>query len=301
MVISLLSYGTIKDISNHTGLAWHTVKEIEKAYLSGRYSKPRLKDLQYLAIDEFATQKGHQYMTVVMDFKTGQVVYVAEGKKASSLEGFWKRLKASRAKIKAVAIDMSPAYIKAVSKHLPNARLVFDWFHIVKLINDGVDKLRREMYSEEQMAGVRKVIKGTRWLILKRGYNLDKGKNEEQRLEEALKMNKPLATMYYMKEELPEMWYKDTKQEAMKFLIDWCSRATASGIKQLQKIANTLMSFRTGILNWFDARISTGPLEGLNNKIKVLKRKAYGYRDMEYFKLKILALHDYKIRHSLLR
>jgi transposase len=300
-VISLLSYGTIKDVSNHTGLAWHTVKEIERRYLNRHYSKPRLIDVRYLAIDEFAVQKGHRYMTVVMDYQTGQVVYVAKGKKAACLDRFWKRLKGSRAKVKAVAIDMSPAYIYAVTKHLPKALLVFDWFHIVKLINDGVDKLRREIYREEQMAGIRKVVKGTRWLLLKRGYNLDKNKNEDQRLEEALRMNKPLATMYYMKEELPQMWHKHTKREALEFLLDWCKRAQGSGIKQLQRIGKTLMSLRTGILNWFDARISTGPLEGLNNKIKVLKRKAYGYRDLEYFQLKIMALHDYKIRHSLLR
>jgi CHAT domain-containing protein len=159
--------------------------------LRGRYSKPRLRHLRHLVIDEFAVQKGHRYMTVVMDFETGQVVYVAEGRKAASLDPFWKRLKASRAKIQAVAIDMSPAYIAAVTRHLPKARLVFDWFHIVKMINDGIDKLRREMYKEEQLAGTRKVIRGTRWLLLKRGYHLDTGKNEEARLEEALKMNKP--------------------------------------------------------------------------------------------------------------
>ena len=299
--MSLLSYGTIKDVSNHTGLAWHTVKQIELKYLHQHYSKPRLKEVQYLAIDEFAVRKGHKYMTVVMDWQTGRVVYISKGKKAASLDKFWKRLKGSGAKVKAVAIDMSPAYIKAVTENLPQVRLVFDWFHIVKLINDGLDKLRREVYREEQLAGVRKVIKGRRWLLLKRAYNLNKEKQEHQRLEQALQMNKPLATMYYMKEELPLMWHSKTKGEALAFLYDWCKRAQGSGIKQLQKIGNTLMALRTGILNWFDAPISTGPLEGLNNKIKVLKRKAYGFRDMEFFKLKILALHDYKIRHSLLR
>lgn len=107
--------------------------------------------------------------------------------------------------------------------------------------------------------------------------------------------------MYYMKEELPEMWNEQTKTGAMRFLNDWCKRAQASGIKQLETIGKTLMAYRTGILNWYDARISTGPLEGLNNKIKVIKRKAYGYRDMEYFKLKIMAMHDYKVRYALLR
>lgn len=240
-------------------------------------------------------------MTVVMNLESGQVLYVGEGKKASSLDGFWKRLRGSGAKVKAVSIDMSSAYIQAVSEHIPKARIVFDWFHIVKKLNEKIDELRREMNREEKHTGKRKVKKGVRWLLLKRGYNLKQEKNEKQRLEEALQMNKPLATMYYMKEELPLMWEERNKTAALRFLKDWCKRAQSSGIKQLQKFANMLMVHRRGILNWYNASISTGPLEGLNNKIKVLKRKAYGYRDQEFFKLKILALHDYQIRYALLR
>lgn len=288
-------------MAKHTGLAWHTVKEIEKSYLEKHYKRPRLKDVKYIAIDEFAVHKGHRYMTVVMDLESRQVLYVSKGKKASSLDGFWKQLKRSGAKVRAVAIDMSPAYIQAISENLPKAKLVFDWFHIVKLINDKLSTLRRNLYQEELDIGIRKVTKGTRWLLLKRGYNLNDEKQESARLNEALKMNEPLAKMYYMKEELPLMWECQTKNEALDFLRDWCKRAANSGVKQLQQVANTLLSFRTGILNWYDARISTGPLEGLNNKIKVLKRKAYGYRDLEYFSLKIKSLHSCQIRHSLMR
>jgi transposase len=284
-----------------TGLHWHTIKEIEKQQLRQHYSRPTLRHVQYIAIDEFAFRKGHQYMTVVMDLETNQVLYVGKGKKASSLDGFWKRLKRSGAKVKAVAIDMSPAYIEAVTRHLPKAKLVYDWFHIVKLINDKLSDLRRQLYQEEKSSDRRKVMKGIRWLLLKRGYNLNAERSEKDRLEEALQLNKPLATMYYLKEELSLMWFAESVQEARKFLLGWCQRAQESGIVPLQKIGNTLMAFRSGILNWFDARISTGPLEGLNNKIKVLKRKAYGYRDMEYFQLKIMAMHTYKIRYALLR
>lgn len=128
------------------------------------YSKPRLKDLRYLAIDEFAVQKGHKYMTVVMNLESGQVLYVGEGKKASALDGFWKRLRGSGAKVKAVSIDMSSAYILAVSENIPKARIVFDWFHVVKKLNEKIDELRREMSREENHAGTRKVRKGVRWL-----------------------------------------------------------------------------------------------------------------------------------------
>ena len=133
-------------MAKHTGLAWYTVKEIEKSYLEKHYTKPRLKDVKYLAIDEFAVHKGHRYMTVVMDLESRQVLYVSKGKKASSLDVFWKQLKRSGAKVKAVAIDMSPAYIQAISENLPKAKMVFDWFHIVKLINDKLSALRRNLY-----------------------------------------------------------------------------------------------------------------------------------------------------------
>ena len=124
-------------------------------------------------------------------------------------------------------------------------------------------------------------------------------KNEHKLLEQALEINKPLAQAYYLKEELGQMCSQKTNQEAEQLLVSWTTRAWATTIEELQKFAKTLQAYRTGILNWFDYQISTGPLEGFNNKIKVLKRRAYGYRDMEYFALKIYTLHEN--RYGLLR
>lgn len=261
------------------------------------------RKVRYIAIDEFAVQKGHQYMTVVMDLETKRALYVKKGKNGASLTQFWKQIRKQRVKLKAVAIDMSAAYIKSVTDNVGFDKIVLDWFHIKKKVNFEIDELRREMYKEEERLGVRKVMKGYRWLLLKNSENLKVEKNEKEKLEKVLKMNKPLATMYYMKEELTTMWWQGGKSNSEKYLKDWVYRAINSGIKQLVKVGNMIGSFKTAILRWFDFDISlsTGPLEGFNNKIKVLKRKAYGYRDIDYFGLKIFDLHNYRLKYALMR
>jgi transposase len=283
---------TVQDVSDLFRISWGTIKNIDKEYLQKHYSKPVLKDVETIAIDEFAVQKGHKYQTVVYDLKAGRVIYVGQGRAEESLDKFWKRLSHSGANIKAVAMDMWVPYINAVLTHLPNAKIVFDRFHIFKLMNTAMDEIRRALYHDEAFLNNRKVIKGIRWLLLKKAENLNDEKDERAHLEQALEINKPLAEAYYLKEELSQLWLQTTRKKAEKFLNSWTKRAWATTIVELRKFAKTLLAHRSGILNWFDYRISTGPLEGFNNKIKVLKRKAYGYRDMEYFALKIYALHE---------
>ena len=138
------------------------------------------------------------------------------------------------------------------------------------------------------------VLKGTRWLLLKNPENLDPERSERERLDEALRLNQPLATAYYMKEDLRQIWEQRDKATATLVLEDWIRRADQSGIKMLNQFAATLGAHRTGILAHYDYPISTGPLEGTNNKIQTLQRQAYGFRDHEFFKLKIYALHKTK-------
>jgi transposase len=221
-----------------------------------------------------------------------RAIALGQGKGAEALEPFWKRLKASRAKIEAVATDMSPAYIAAVIKNLPGVPLVFDRFHIMKLFNEKLSTLRRQLYREAVDGLQKDVLKGIRWLLLKNFENLDDEKNERQRLDEALHMNRPLATAYYLKELLRHFWEQPTKAAAAVWLDEWCGLARASGIRVLHTFANTLQGHRFGLLAWWDHPISTGPLEGTNNKIKTMQRQAYGYRDREFFELKIFAIHE---------
>ena len=290
--MDLLAFMTVQDVSELFKISWGTVKNIDKEYLQKHYSKPVLKNVEIIAIDEFAVQKGHKYQTVVYDLKAGRVIYVGAGRAEESLDKFWKRLRHSGAKIQAVAMDMWLPYFNAVLTNLPEAKIVFDRFHIFKLMNQTMDEIRRALYHDETFLNNRSVIKGIRWLLLKNNNNLNDEREERKQLEQALEINKPLAEAYYLKEELGQLWLQNTREEAEKFLTSWATRAWATTIQELRKFVKTLLGHRTGILNWFDFRISTGPLEGFNNKIKVLKRKAYGYRDMEYFALKIYALHE---------
>jgi transposase len=290
-VLELSALMTVADVARHLQLSWDIVRDIQKRHLVRRYSKPRLKDLKHIAIDEISVGKGHRYLTVVLDLDSGRIVFVGKGKGADSLDDFWKRLRASHAHVAAVATDMSPAYILAVAKHLPKAIHVFDRFHVVKLFNDKLSDLRREVQREAEGPLQKKVLKGTRWLLLKHPDNLDPKRNEKQRLKEALKLNEPLATAYYLKEDLRQLWEQEGYAQASEFLNDWIARARCSGVRMLQEFAETLVTHRPGLLNWYHCPISTGPLEGTNTKIKLMQRQAYGYRDMEFFTLKIYALH----------
>jgi transposase len=121
---------------------------------------------------------------------------------------------------------------------------------------------------------------------------LNNDKNEKEQLEKALKVNKPLAAAYYLKEELQQLWNHETKAKAEKYLRNWIAKANSSGVRMLKKFANTVAAHRSGILAYYDYPISTGPLEGTNNKIKTMQRQSYGFRDKEFFKLKIYALHQ---------
>ena len=138
----------------------------------------------------------------------------------------------------------------------------------------------------------KQVIKGTRWLLLKNPENLDQDRQEGERLNEALRLNQPLALAYYLKEDLRQFWEQPSKTAAATFLEDWIARAQSAGIPFLLRFSKTLALHRRGLLAYYDYPISTGPLEGTNNKIKTMQRQAYGFRDREFFKLKILALHE---------
>jgi transposase len=285
---------TIQDAARHLDVSWDIIKDIQKRNLHRRFGRPKLKNLKEIAIDEIAIGKGHAYFTVVLDLRSGAVVYVGDGKGAEALTAFWKRLRAAHAKVKAVATDMSKAYIQAVRKNLPKAVHVFDHFHVIKLYNDKLSAFRRELFRQLTDEGQRRLLKGTRWLLLKNPENLDPLRNEKQRLEDALALNTPLTVAYYLKEDLRQIWQQTSKANARKVLNDWIRRADASGVSMLEKFARTLEEHRDGILAFYDYRISTGPLEGVNNKIKTMKRQAYGFRDHEFFKLKILGLHQTK-------
>lgn len=278
-VLDLCSHSTIQDVARHFGVSWDVVKDIQKRYLNRKFPPPRLKGLRKIAIDELYVGKKRKFLTIVLDLESGAVVFIGEGKSAAALEPFWERLKSAKKRIQAVAIDMSQAYIQAVTTNLPKAKLIFDHFHVIKLFNEKLTGLRRHLYREATDLKQKEVLKGARRLLLKNPENIDEKRNERQRLAEALRLNQPLACAYYMKEDLRQIWNQPDKATAQAVFGDWIGRAEASGIGMLKKFAKTLASHASGIPAYYDHPISAGPLEATNNKIKTLQRQAYGFRD----------------------
>jgi transposase len=280
---------TLSDVAALTDLAWDTVKEIVKRRLRRDYGRIPLQGVRYLSIDEIYVGKQRGYYTLVLDIESGRILWVNRGRGKAGLVGFWRRLHRSRARIHAVAMDMSGAYAAAVVEALPGVALVFDRFHIVQLMNQRLDELRREMVREAE-GSLKMVIKGTRYLLLTRAANLDE--DQLPKLERALKLNEPLSEGWYLKEELSLLWEQESYAEMSRFLTQWCDQANQTGVRQLQKMAKTLQLHRRGILNWWTHPINNGRMEGTNNKIKTLNRQAYGYRDEDFFILKLLGLHE---------
>lgn len=287
----LCLYMTIKAVADNLGMSWNTVKEINKERLKRKYSRPDLHGLRLIGIDEFAVKKGHVYMTIVVDLETGRVVYVGDGKGKDALDGFWKRLSRSRCRIEAVSTDLSGAFISAVREHLPDATLIFDHFHVVKLANDALDRVRIDTYKSLDSKEKASAIKGLRWVLLGNRQQLG-SEGADQRLKKALSVNAELSTSYYLKEDLRRVWNQADKDSAKTILHNWIMEAKGSGVKHMKKLADTIELHADGILAYYDFRISSGKVEGVNNKIKTVKRQAYGFRDDEYFKLRILSLHN---------
>jgi transposase len=280
---------TLRDVAELTTLGWDTVKEIAKRRLRRDYGRVDLKGVRDLSIDEIYVGKRRGYYTLVLDLESGRILWVNPGRGKAGLQGFWRRLRQSRARIRAVAMDMSGAYYAAVTQALPNAAVVFDRFHLVQLMNQRLDDLRRELVREAE-GPLKLVIKGTRYLLLTRVDNL--ATDQLPKLERALELNEPLSQGWYLKEELGLLWEQESYAAMNHFLTQWCEQARQTGVRQLHQMAKTLQLHRQGILNWWKHPINNGRMEGTNNKIKTLNRQAYGYRDEDFFILKLLGLHE---------
>ena len=282
---------TIRDVANHLGVGWDLIKEIQKADLQRRFKKVKLKKLRQLAIDEISIGKHHRYLTVVLDLKSGAVVFVGDGKGSQPWSRFGSGCGlpgqdpgrrhghvAGLHQGRQRAAAQSPDRVRSLPHHQAVQR------EALRLATRTLPRGDRQLHKH--------VLKGTRWLLLMNPEHLDPKRNERQRLEKALELNAPLATAYYLKEDLRQLWQQPDWRTARKYLTSWCARAMASKIRILQQFARTLRKHAWGILNYFKFPISTGPLEGTNNKIRTLQRNAYGFRDHEFFKLKIYALHE---------
>ena len=287
-VVYLCDKATIKDVSEIVGLGWDSVKEIFKNHLRRKLQKRSLSNVRRIAVDEFAVRKGYRYLTVVLDLDSGEVLWSAQGRSADSLLPFLDRLKRARAPLQAVALDMWPAYSLAIRTVFPHVTIVYDPFHIVKLVNKAIDNAQRELAAK--LPKTIRCRRGLRFVLLRARDNLDvKGR---ALLNELMTINRPLYQAYLLKEQLRQLWRLPSASSAARFFARWIEQANATGLNSFRQLAKTLSTHQYSILAWYKHRITTGPLEGLNNKIKTLKRQAYGFRDMEYFQLRLAFIHS---------
>ena len=293
-VCDLLEFATVKDVARYSGMGWDTIKEIDKRRLKRKKPKWKYKNLIYIAIDEIYLGRLAKYKTIVYNLLSGHIIKVIDGRGGEAVERFIKKLGSYAKNLKAVAMDMAKAYWGKVLDYLPGVDIVFDRFHVVKLMNEKIDNLRRE-YQRDCENVERKVIKGKRFLLLKNPENLT-GDQREQ-LDKLLELNTPLSKAYILKEELRRLWDEPDMESGERFLVSWCQKAESTGIAQMKQMAKTLRMHRWGILNYFKHGITSGPLEGINNKIKVMLRKHYGIRDPQYLELKLLNLK--RTKHAL--
>jgi len=287
----------IKQVAELVGVHWHTVKAIDRDRLARELEPPDLSRVRRLLMDEFALFKGHRYATVAICADTQQLLWIGEGRSRAAVRPFFEWLGEDVCQqIEAVAMDMNTAMDLEAKHHCPKARIVDDLFHVVaKFGREVIDRVRVDQANQlrEDRAG-RRVIKRSRWLLLRNRENL----TEEQavKLEELLAANAPLTTVYLLKSQLKELWYAPSEDEGRRRWKEWFQMAIDSGLAPLMAFARRLRPYLEGILSSALYRMNTSVLEGMNNRIKVIKRMAYGYRDTDYFFLKIKAAFPGKAR-----
>jgi transposase len=282
----------VKQVADHLGLDWKTVKNVDKFFLEEKYGETDYGGLRIMAIDEIAIKKGHHYMTVVLDYESGRVVWVGKGHDSNTLKTFFEGMtEQQKAQVEAVAIDMWDPYIKAIQEALPEkVGIVFDLFHVVAAFSRVIDKVRIAEYgkaSEED----KRVIKGSKYLLLRNRKNIRK-KEAREHLKKLLALNEVISKMMILKDLLKRIWTYRYRGWVRRRLKEWCEMARTIPYKRVKKFADRLERYSYGILNHCQYPLNTSRLEGCNNKIKVIKRQAYGFHDERYFGLKIIQAFD---------
>ncbi len=276
---------SVEAVARHLELDPKTVKAIDKAALEAEFGQTTYDGLKRLAIDEIAVKKGHNYMTVVLDYDTGRVIWMGEGRQNDTIDKFFEAMPTEvREGIEAMAIDMWEPYINAVKRWCPQADVVFDLFHVVKAFNKVIDDIRNQEFRKAG-GDLRELLKGSKYLFLKNWGNLKR--DGRVQLDEILALNTRLNTIYWLKDLLAHIWDYYYPGWAMKMLAEWCEVARLDGHPALAKFAAMLERHQYGIISHCKHQIHTSKLEGVNNKIKVIKRIAYGFHDLEYFALKV--------------
>lgn len=296
-IIELRKEMSIDALAKYFDLHWDTVKAIEKKYLKKKYKRIKLNHVKTIGVDEvYLGKKG--YITIVRDLESGAVLYIGKGKSAESLTGFIRKIKQSKAQIQIIAVDLAPSFTSWIEEHFPNALIVYDHFHVIKLMNDKLHIIRRRtMHNLED--NDKKALKNRRWHFVKNQENLNP--KAAQELEECKTIFDELSKAHYLKESLRNIYsLANSKSLADIAFNRWFQLAMETGIPEMKTMANTIKKHIDGILAyWQTGGLSSASMEGFNNKIGWLTRQAYGYRDEEFLILKIYDLPNLKTKKDL--
>lgn len=282
---------SVRHVAAYYGLDWDTVKQIDCRHLERELGPVDLAGVVAIGMDEFAIQKGHRYATVIVEPSRKRVLWVGRGRGREDVRPFFDLLGAQGCQqLEAVVMDMSAAYAEEVRARCPNASIVYDLFHVVaKYGREVIDRVRVDEANRVRAdRKARKLVKGSRWLLLRNRENVTRPE-DQVRLDELLAANKALMTVYVLKDDLKTLWRYRHPGYARAFWRQWSRRAMSSGIEPLKAFTRRLRPYIDGILAHCRWPLGTNIIEGINNTIKVIKRMAYGFRDDHYFFLKIRA------------
>lgn len=280
---------TVKDVAQELKLDWHTVKSLEKEYMQEQLRRNPVTAPQIIGIDELSLRKGHTYRIVVSDLQRGRPIwYGGEDRSEESLDEFYNELGLKKIKkIKLAVMDMWKPFRKSTKKNVPQAAILYDKFHVMRHLGEALDKVRKMEYA--RLCGQdRSYIKGQKYTLLSNRENLTiEGRKALKKL---LKANKRLNTAYLLKETFGQLWSYNTEGWARRFFDNWKASLKWQRLFPYEKFAKMIERHWDGIAAYSkpENKVSLGFVEGLNNKIRVIQRRAYGLRDEEYLRLKIL-------------
>lgn len=263
-------------------LNWKSVATIVKRAVQYGLKHRARPPVHAIGIDEVSRRKGQVYLTVVYDLKRRVLVWVGDDRTEEAVRPFFTEEMGKRRcrTLRVVCMDMWAPYAKLVRDHAVNAQILFDRFHIVKHLSDAVDAARRELWR--QLTSKEKVeVKGTRWLLLKNPWNLTNDQNE--RLSTLVRWNSPLVRAWYLKESFQLFWSYTQPWRAKQHLLKWINSAMRSRLEPFKKFARMLRSHLDGVLAWTKTRLSNAAVEGMNNKIKSISHRSFGFRSAANF------------------
>ena len=280
---------TIQDIAKELHLNWKTVKALEKQYMREQLRRVSNPGPKVIGIDEFSLRKGHTYRLVVSDLERRRPIWFGgEDRSEESLDRFYQWLGSKKSqKIKLAVMDMWKAFRNSTAKNAPQAGILFDKFHVMRHLNEALDKVRKREYA--RLTGrSREYIKGQKYMLLSRWKHLNSDGRES--LKKLLKANKRLHTAYLLKESFGQLWGYKREGWARRFFENWRCALKWQRLKPYEEFAKMIDRHWDGIAAFcqLENKVSLGFVEGLNNKIRVIQRRAYGLRDEEYLRLKVL-------------